>query len=77
MGHSSIARSKHPLTPHQKALLRLEKGGVIISFCEGKTRLYRFNPAFPLFHELELLLKKAYHLLPAQEKKGYYVAKEG
>ncbi len=67
---------KTPLTPIQKALLRLEKGGVIISFCEGKTRLYQFNPAFPLFHELELLLKKAYHLLPAQEKKGYYVAKE-
>lgn len=65
-----------PLTPLQKALSRLEKGGLIASYCEGKTRLYQFNPAYPLLAELELLLKKAYTLLPAHEKKGYYVVKE-
>lgn len=65
-----------PLTPLQKALLRLEKGGVILSFFEGKTRLYQFNPAFPLLEELEQLLKKTYTLLSAQERKLYYVAKE-
>jgi len=64
------------LNPIQKALLRLEKGGIITSYYEGKTRLYQFNPAFPLLHELEQLLKKAYTLLPAQEKKSYYVLKE-
>lgn len=60
-----------PLTPIQKALLRLENGGIILSHYEGKTRLYQFNPAYPLLHELELLLKKAYALLPIQEKKQY------
>lgn len=67
---------KTPLTPIQKALLRLEKGGIIMSYYEGKTRLYQFDPSFPLLGELELLLKKAYTLLPAHEKKNYYVSKE-
>jgi hypothetical protein len=62
---------KSPLTPLQKGLLRLEKGGVILSHYEGKTRLYQFNPAFPLLIELENLLKKTYTLLPPQEKKQY------
>lgn len=64
------------LTPIQKALLRLEKGGLIISHYEGKTRHYQFNPSYPLLTELELLLKKAYTLLSAHEKKNYYVMKE-
>lgn len=59
---------KTALTPIQKALLRLEKGGIVISYLEGKTRLYQFNPSFPLLAELEQLLKKAYTLLPPQEK---------
>ncbi len=67
---------KTSLTPIQKALLRLEKGGIIISHLEGKTRLYQFNPAFPILHEMEEMLKKTYTLLPAHEKKDYYVPKE-
>jgi uncharacterized protein DUF6314 len=62
---------KTPLTPLQKALSRLEKGGIILSDYEGKTRIYQFNPAFPLLTELEQLLKKAYTLLPPQEKRFY------
>ena len=64
------------LTPLQKALSRLERGGLITSYYEGKTRLYQFNPAYPLMSELEQLLKKAYTLLPSHEKRGYYVVKE-
>jgi len=60
-----------PLTPLQKALFRLEKGGILMSYFEGKTKVYQFNPAFPLLPELELVLKKTYMLLPAQEKKSY------
>jgi predicted transcriptional regulator len=60
-----------PLTPVQKALSRLEKNGVLYSVYEGKTRIYQFNPSYPLRNELELLLRKAYTLLPSQEKKGY------
>jgi hypothetical protein len=63
-----------PLTPIQKALLRLEKGGIILSNYEGKTRVYQFNPAFPLLAELEQLLKKAYTLLSPQEKKSFCFA---
>ncbi len=60
-----------PLTPVQKALQKLEKTGVVTSFFEGKTRLYQLNPAYPLHSELESLIKKAYSLLPMQEKKRY------
>ena len=67
---------KTPLTPLQKALNRLENGGLITSYCEGKTRVYQFNPAYPLMNELEQLLKKAYTLLPAHIKKDYYVIRE-
>lgn len=66
---------KMPLTPIQKAFGRLEKGEIIISFFEGKTKLYQFNPSYPLLTELELLLKKAYGLLLPQEKRRFtYVA---
>ncbi|MBA3237252.1 MAG: winged helix-turn-helix transcriptional regulator [Parachlamydiaceae bacterium] len=66
---------KVPLTPLQKALNRLEVGNIITSYYEGKTRLYQFNPAYPFMTELELLLKKAYTLLSAHDKKEYYVTK--
>jgi hypothetical protein len=61
-----------PLTPVQKALQRLEKAQIVMSHFEGKTRLYQLNPNYPLRHELETLLKKAYLLLPAKEKKLFY-----
>lgn len=67
---------KTALTPIQKALLRLEKGGLITSYYEGKTRIYRFNSAYPLLTEVEQLLKKAYTLLPAHEKNDYYVPRD-
>ncbi|MBS0622033.1 MAG: winged helix-turn-helix transcriptional regulator [Verrucomicrobia bacterium] len=60
-----------PLTSLQNALARLEKGRIIVSYCEGKTKLYQLNPAYPLFAELEQLLKKTYTLLPPQDKKLY------
>lgn len=59
---------KTSLTPLQKALSRLEKGGVIMSAYEGKTRMYQFNPSFPLLNELEPLLKKAYTLYSLLKK---------
>ncbi len=62
-----------PLTPIQKGFSKLEKAGVIQSLYEGKTRYYRFNPVYPLKKELENLLRKAYELLPVQEKRGYYI----
>lgn len=62
---------KTPLTSLQNALSRLEKGRIILSYTQGKTKLYQLNPAYPLLSELEQLLKRAYTLLPPQEKKLY------
>jgi len=62
-----------PLTPIQKGLSKLEKTGVIQSLYEGKTRYYRFNPVYPLKKEFECLLRKAYEILPVQEKRKYYI----
>lgn len=61
-----------PLTPVQKGLAKLEAEGIVHSVYEGKTRFYRFNPQYPLKKELEQLLRKAYELLPIQEKRSYY-----
>ena len=65
-----------PLTPLQKGLQRLEKGEIILSFLEGKTRVYQWNLGYPLFTELEQLLKKSYTLLSPLEKKSYYSLQE-
>ncbi len=60
-----------PLTPIQKTLERLEKEEILVSRFQGKLRMYSMNPSYPLLCELELLLKKAYGLLPCSEKKRY------
>lgn len=62
---------KVPLTPIQKALLRLEKENIVDSHYEGKVRIYQLNPDYPLRSELEMLLKKAYTLLSPKDKKCY------
>jgi hypothetical protein len=67
---------KTPLSPLQKTLIKLEKGGLINSHYEGKTKHYKFNRAYPLIDELEVLVKKAYTLLPPHEKTKYYAPKE-
>ena len=64
-----------PLTPIQNGLSRLEKGGVILGNLEGKTRIFQFNPDYPLLKELEMLLRKAFSGLSLQEKREYYFLK--
>ena len=63
------------LSPYQKALDRLENGGVIVSFLEGKTRIYKFNPRYPFLSELKMFLTKAYKFLPQKFKDCYYERK--
>lgn len=65
-----------PLTSLQNALSRLEKAKILSTYSEGKTKLYQMNPAYPLLSELELLLKKAYTLLPPHEKKLYSLVQQ-
>ena len=47
------------LAPVQKQLDKLEAGGVLVSKVVGRTRLYRFNPRYPLLAELRAFLTKA------------------
>lgn len=46
------------LAPIQKQLDKLEAGGVLVSRLAGRTRLYTFNPRYPLLTELAALLEK-------------------
>lgn len=61
-----------PLYSFQRALGRLEKGGVIVSHREGKTLLYQFNPRYPFLNELKAFLQKAYGFFPEELKEKYY-----
>jgi hypothetical protein len=71
-----LARTfQQALSPIQKALDRLENGGIIVSFLMGKTRIYQFNPRYPFLQELKSLLKKAYTFIPQDFKNNYYEPK--
>jgi hypothetical protein len=60
------------ISPFQKVLDRLENGGVVVSFLEGKTRLYQFNPRYPFLKEIKDFIEKAYDFLPKEYKDKYY-----
>ncbi|HIJ82072.1 MAG TPA: winged helix-turn-helix transcriptional regulator [Desulfuromonadales bacterium] len=47
------------LAPVQKQLDKLEAGGVLVSKTIGRTRLYQFNPRYPLLAELRAFLDKS------------------
>lgn len=61
-----------PLYSFQRALGRLENGGVIVSHREGKTLIYQFNPRYPFLTELKAFLKKAYDFFPEEIKEKFY-----
>lgn len=63
---------KIPLFSCQTALERLEKGGILASYKEGRTRVYTFNPRYPLLKELLQFLEKAYTFLPEEFQLKYY-----
>lgn len=61
-----------PLFSFQRALARLEKGGVVVSHKEGKTLIYQFNPRYPFLNELKTFLQKAYESFPQELREKYY-----
>jgi hypothetical protein len=63
---------KSSLYSFQRALARLEKGGVIVSHREGKTLIYQFNPRYPFLVELRAFLGTAYRFLPDEIRSQYY-----
>lgn len=54
--------------PIRKQLDKLELGGILVSFTKGRTRIYSFNPRYPLLKELKALLEKALSLYPEEEQ---------
>jgi DNA-binding transcriptional ArsR family regulator len=55
----------------QNQLLRLEGAGVLVSIARGRTRLFSFNPRYPLAEDLEAMLRRAVELMPERERERY------
>ena len=55
-----------------KGLTNLEQAGILRSYYEGRTRLFRFDSKCYFLGELKALLKKLYKKLPEKEKRQYY-----
>jgi DNA-binding transcriptional ArsR family regulator len=64
------------LDPIQKTLRKLEDGGLLVSFLEGKTRVFRWNPRYVFLKEIQALAERAYEYLPAHiQEECYHVNK--
>jgi hypothetical protein len=63
------------LDPIQKTLKKLEEGGLIVSFLEGRTRVFLWNPRYPFLQEIQALTKKSYEFLPIHLQETYQLTK--
>lgn len=52
----------------QKQLLRLERGGVLVSRTIGRTRLFEMNPSYAFADELRALLQRALAFVPVRQR---------
>ena len=64
------------LTPIQKQLEGLEKGGILASRMAGRTRLYTFDPRYPLLDELSALLARAIRFYPREEQERLQLGRQ-
>lgn len=64
------------LTPVQRQLDVLERGGILVSRLVGRTRLYTFNPRYPLINEVMALLGKAISFCPQDEQDRLLVVRQ-
>lgn len=60
------------LDPIQKTLRKLEEGGLLVSFLEGRTRVFQWNPRYPFLPEIQALAKKSYEFLPSYIQESCY-----
>lgn len=60
------------LDPIQKTLKKLEQGGLLVSFLEGKTRVFQWNPRYPFLEEIQALAKTSYEYLPSEVQQSSY-----
>ena len=63
------------LDPIQKTLRKLEGGGLLVSFLEGRTRVFQWNPRYPFLDEIQALAKKTYEFLPSDMQHIYQPTK--
>ena len=74
---TELSRSfNSPLDPIQKTLRKLEMGGLLVSFLEGKTRVFQWNPRYPFLNEIQNLAQKAYDFLPQAIQASVYQNKK-
>ena len=59
----------------QKQLVKLERGGVLISREVGRTVTYQFNPRYAFLPELKDLLEKAISFYPEQERERFVMSR--
>ena|SRR5579885_3173318 len=62
------------LDPIQKTLRKLEAGGLLVSFLEGKTRVFQWNPRYPFLPEIQALAKRTYAFLPKNIQEQVYLS---
>lgn len=60
------------LSAIQRALKKFEDAGILVSRLKGRTRVFEWNPRYPLRKELLELLEKALQLLPREDIRKYY-----
>jgi hypothetical protein len=59
----------------QKILNKYEQSGLLVSVLKGKTRVFTWNPRYPLKTELLALLEATLRLLPKEEVSRYFRAR--
>lgn len=64
------------LAPVQKQLEALERGGILASRLVGRTRLYAFDPRYPVLDELKALLARALTFYPPEEQERLLMARQ-
>jgi len=56
----------------QVQLARFERGGVLMSRLQGRTRLFTWKPRYPFLRELRALLRTALESLPEAERRRFF-----
>ena len=64
-----------PVSMVQKQLLKFEASGLLASRLTGRTRVYAWDPRFPLKDQMLALLQRALEFLPPRERQRYYPAR--
>lgn len=56
-----------------RQLERLERGGILASRLQGRTRVFQWNPRSAFVPEVRALMRKALGFVPEEERLRYFV----